>query len=168
MNLPWLASFLILLLLTPHALQAQCGGTCHWGALTTLPSGSSVTIPAGTTYCIAGSVANKTTGYVIDGTLIVQGGPDSLGAVTLGRTGAIDVEWGAKLVVSGTFTGDPTTPAPAISNVNVCGDLLVYPNPASTVLYLRVPTGRLLTSASLTDNSGRLIRQVPLPHKAAT
>ena len=78
MNLPWLASFLILLLLTPHALQAQCGGTCHWGALTTLPSGSSVTIPAGTTYCIAGSVANKTTGYVIDGTLIVQGGPESV------------------------------------------------------------------------------------------
>ncbi|HTJ11042.1 MAG TPA: T9SS type A sorting domain-containing protein [Dinghuibacter sp.] len=109
------------MLLIPHALWAQCGGTCPSGALTTLPSGSSVTIPAGTTYCIAGSVVNKTTSYVIDGTLIVRGGHDSIGAVTLARTGAIDVEAGASLVVSGTFTGDATTPAPAISNVNVCG-----------------------------------------------
>lgn len=79
-----------------------------------------MTIPVGTTYCISGSVINKTTSYVIDGTLIVQGGPDSIASVTLNRTGVIDVERGARLVVTGTFTGDPTTPAPAISNVNVC------------------------------------------------
>lgn len=121
MKLPWLASRLIPLLLIPHVPRAQCGGTCPSGALTTLPSGTSVTIPAGTTYCIAASVVNKTTSYVIDGTLIVQGGHDSIGAVMLARTGAIDVEAGASLVVSGTFTGDATTPAPAMSNVNVCG-----------------------------------------------
>jgi hypothetical protein len=68
---------------------------------------------------------NKTTNYVINGTLIVQGGPDSIGSVTLNRTGVIDVERGARLTVIGTFTGDPTTPAPAITNVNVCtGGLL--------------------------------------------
>lgn len=95
MKLPWLASRLIPLLLIPHVPRAQCGGTCPSGALTTLPSGTSVTIPAGTIYCIAASVVNKTTSYVIDGTLIVRGGHDPLGAVTLARTGAIDVEAGA-------------------------------------------------------------------------
>lgn len=120
------ASFLLPgLLFIPRALSAQCTGTCPSGALTTLPSGTSVTIPAGTTYCISGSVVNKTTSYVINGTLIVQGGPDSIGSVTLNRTGVIDVERGARLTVIGTFTGDPTTPAPTITNVNVCtGGLL--------------------------------------------
>lgn len=95
MKLPWLASSLILLLLIPHVPRAQCGGTCPSGALTTLPSGTSAPLPAAPPYCIAASVVNKTTSYVIDGTLIVQGGHDSLGAVTLARTGAIDVEAGA-------------------------------------------------------------------------
>src|ERR1700744_4753113 len=70
----WLASFLIPLLLTPPVPRAQCGGTCPSGALTTLPSGTPVTLPASPPYCIAGSVVNKTTSYVIDGTLIAQGG----------------------------------------------------------------------------------------------
>jgi hypothetical protein len=65
-------------------------------------------------------VVNKTSSYVINGTLIVQGGPDTLGSVTLSRTGVIDVEKDARLVISGTFTGDPTTPAPSITNINVC------------------------------------------------
>ncbi|TDW97509.1 T9SS type A sorting domain-containing protein [Dinghuibacter silviterrae] len=117
-----LANLSIAGVVLPIALTAQCTGTCPSGALTTLPSGTSVTIPAGTTYCVSGSVVNKTTSYVINGTLIVQGGPDTIGSVTLSRTGVIDVQTGGHLVVSGTFTGDPTTPAPAITNVNVCNE----------------------------------------------
>ena len=101
---------------------AQCISGCPTGSITTLPTGTSsttITIPAGTTYCVSGSISSSAS-YIINGTLIIQSGVVSLGAVTVGKTGVIDVETGAQLNITSTLTGDATTPASTVSNINVC------------------------------------------------
>ena len=100
--------------------DAQCISGCPTGAITTLPTTpSTIDIPVGTTYCIKGPLSSSAT-YTIDGTLIVQSGDVSLGAVNLDKTGVIDVETGAELDINSTLSGQVTTPASTVSNINIC------------------------------------------------
>src|ERR1700744_1237455 len=95
------------------SLFAQCGsGACPPGAVNTLPPGG--TIAMGTTYCISGPI-NNSTAYTVDGTLIIQSGSVTVGDLTVGKTGSIIVNGGARLM-AGAYTGDATAPASLISN----------------------------------------------------
>jgi hypothetical protein len=111
------------LLLFQSSLFAQCGtGACPTGAITTLPSGG--TIAVGTTYCISGTI-NNTTAYTVNGTLIIQSGSVTVGDLTVGKTGSIIVNGGARLMANA-YTGETTAPASVISNMTVCTNGYLY------------------------------------------
>ena len=99
------------------SLFAQCGsGACPTGSINTLPAGGM--IAAGTTYCISGTI-NNATDYTINGSLIIQGGSVTVGNLTVGKTGSIYVNSGARFMANSN-TGSATAPASSISNVTVC------------------------------------------------
>jgi hypothetical protein len=116
--------FLLLSLpLFQSSLFAQCGsGACPPGAVNVLPAGG--VIAAGTTYCVSGTI-NNTTAYTVNGTLIIQSGSVTVGDLTVGKTGSIIVNGGAKLIAN-YYTGDATAPASLVSNVTVCSNGYLY------------------------------------------
>ena len=99
--------------------SAQCTGNCPAGSITTMPTGSA-TLATGTTYCVSTTTNLSTSNYTVDGTLVIQAGTVTVGNVTLNKTGVIRVKFGAKLVITGTFTGNSTAPVSSIDNVVVC------------------------------------------------
>jgi len=112
-----LVFFLLPVFFCRPCLFAQCGsGSCPSGAINTLPAGGA--IASGTTYCISGTI-NNTTNYTIDGTLIIQSGSVTIGNLTVGKTGSIFINSGARLMAN-SYTGNATAPASVISNVTVC------------------------------------------------
>jgi hypothetical protein len=104
---------------TYNSVSAQCTGNCPTGAITTIPTGS-VTIAAASTYCISTTTNLSTSNYTVDGTLVIQAGTVTLGNVTINKTGLIRVKFGAKLVITGTLTGNSTAPTSTIDNIVVC------------------------------------------------
>jgi hypothetical protein len=104
---------------TYSSASAQCTGNCPAGSITTLPTGSA-TLATGTTYCASTTTNLSTSNYTVDGTLVIQAGTVTVGNVTLNKTGVIRVKFGAKLVITGTFTGNSTAPVSSIDNVVVC------------------------------------------------
>ncbi len=115
--------FLLTVFLWKPCLFAQCGsGSCPTGAINTLPAGGM--IASGTTYCISGTI-NNTTDYTVNGTLIIQAGSVTIGNLTVGKTGSIYVNSGARFMAN-SYTGAATAPASAISNVTVCSYGYLY------------------------------------------
>jgi hypothetical protein len=109
--------FLMAVFLWKPCIFAQCGsGSCPSGSINTLPAGG--IIATGTTYCISGTI-NNTTDYTVNGTLIIQAGSVTVGNLTVGKTGSIFVNSGARFMAN-SYTGAATAPASAISNVTVC------------------------------------------------
>jgi hypothetical protein len=98
--------------------SAQCTFGCPSGA-TALPT-TSATLAAGSNYCISTTNNLSSNTYTIDGTLVVSAGTVTIGSVTLKRTGVIQVKFGARLIITGTLTGDNSTPTSAIDNIVVC------------------------------------------------
>ena len=98
--------------------SAQCPLGCPSGAIA-LPTTSS-TLAAGSTYCISASQDLSSNTYAIDGTLVIGGGTVTIGSVTLKRTGVIQVKFGARLIITGTLTGDNATPTSTIDNIIGC------------------------------------------------
>ena len=98
---------------------AQCTGNCPAGSITTMPTGT-VTIATGATVCASTTTNLSASNYTVDGTLVIQAGTVTLGSVTLNKTGVIRVKFGAKLVITGTFTGNSTAPVSSIDNVVIC------------------------------------------------
>ncbi|MEJ0083089.1 MAG: hypothetical protein WDM78_19575 [Puia sp.] len=109
--------FFLLVVFLCRPCLAQCGSTsCPSGAINTLPAGGM--IAAGTTYCVSGTI-NNTTNYTVDGTLIIQSGSVTIGNLTVGKTGSIFVNSGARLMAN-SYTGNAIAPASGISNMTVC------------------------------------------------
>jgi hypothetical protein len=104
---------------TYNSTSAQCTGNCPAGSITTLPAGSA-TLAAGATYCVSTTTNLSTSNYTVDGTLVIQAGTVTVGSVTLNKTGVIRVKFGARLVITGTFTGNSTAPVSSIDNVVIC------------------------------------------------
>lgn len=99
-------------------VSAQCTLGCPSGA-TPLPT-TSATLAAGSTYCISTTNNLSSNTYTINGTLVVSAGTVTIGSVVLNRTGVIQVKFGARLIITGTLTGDNATPASTIDNIVVC------------------------------------------------
>jgi hypothetical protein len=61
----------------------------------------------------------------VNGTLIIQSGSVTVGDLTVGKTGSIIVNGGARLMAN-SYTGEATAPASVISNVTVCTNEYLY------------------------------------------
>lgn len=111
--------FLFIAALTSSQAWAQCPIGCPSGA-TAFTTASPSTLAAGSTYCISTTTNLPATTYTIDGTLVIGGGTVTMGSVVLNRSGVIQVKFGARLIITGTLTGDNATPTSTIDNIQVC------------------------------------------------
>ena len=119
MKFIYILSFLFISAIPSSQLLAQCTGGCPSGSIITLPAGVA-TLTAGSTWCISTTTDLSSNTYTINGTLVIQAGTVTLKDVILNKTGVILIKFGAKLIITGTFTGNSTAPVSTIDNLIIC------------------------------------------------